>query len=125
MRRTFDYLGRLAQWTGAISTRHAAIGGLVTVVLAASLVAPATAHGGQNTTADESERALHTDPTAITNAETVTSRTTERAEPRTAEEGAHRTIRRQLTALQFISGASVVVAAGALWAAVLAYRGTD
>lgn len=31
----------------------------------------------------------------------------------------------KLTTIQFFSGASVVVAAGALWAAVLAYRGTD
>jgi hypothetical protein len=34
-------------------------------------------------------------------------------------------LKRKLTTIQFLSGASVVVATGALWAAVMAYRGTD
>lgn len=41
------------------------------------------------------------------------------------ESNSHETLKRDLTIVQLLSGASVVVAAGALWAAVLAYRGTD
>lgn len=37
----------------------------------------------------------------------------------------HEALGRDLTIVQLLSGTSIVVAAGALWAAVLAYRGTD
>lgn len=41
------------------------------------------------------------------------------------ESNDHEALKWDLTIIQLLSAASVVVAAGALWAAVLAYRGMD
>jgi hypothetical protein len=214
--------------------RRAAVGGFVTIVLATVLIAPASAHGWQNTTtAGGYELGLHTDPaTPIADTETeflahIRNTSAERERPRHAggtinetvvvtisgpdsgydrltatipengshfvfsyrfptagtyaitartnisgqqavfrtkqrvvasttltensprtetdsssdrsqqaqqdtatsasdgESNDHEALNRDLTIIQLLSGASVVVAAGALWAAVLAYRGTD
>ncbi|WP_010612061.1 hypothetical protein [Halococcus hamelinensis] len=130
--------------------RRLGLGTLCLALFTMGLVAPAAAHGCQHTTS--ANLTTSTDTTAsVTAAEapvtatgttscstvgtTAETRSTESDETTSASHiadtqrseggGAHESIRWKLTTVQFLSGTSVVLAGGALWAAVLAYRGTD
>lgn len=119
---------------------------LLVVLLTTSLVAPAAAHGCRTATTTDhltatetTTLATATGTTSCSTVETIsetrstesdettaTARTAHTVDTQRAENGdAHETILWKLTTIQFLSGTSMVLAGGALWAAVLAYRGTD
>jgi hypothetical protein len=134
-------------------TRRLGLGTLCLALLTMGLVAPAAAHGCQHittanlttstdTTASETAAEAQATATGTTSCSTVgttaETRSTESDETTATDHtahtagtqrseggGAHESIRWKLTTIQFLSGTSMVLAGGALWAAVLAYRGTD
>ncbi|WP_160133295.1 hypothetical protein [Halococcus salsus] len=133
--------------------RRLGLGALCLAVLTMGLVAPAAAHGCQHTTtanlttgtdttasataAGAPATATGTTPcsTVDTTSETrspgsgettTTAHTAHTTDTQRSESGGgHDSVLWKLTTIQFLSGTSMVLAGGALWAAVLAYRGTD
>ena len=133
--------------------RRFGLGALCLALLTMGLVAPAAAHGCQHTTtanlttgtgttasataAGAPATATGTTPcsTADTTSETrstgsgettTTAHTAHTTDTHRSEGGGgHDSVLWKLTTIQFLSGTSMVLAGGALWAAVLAYRGTD
>ncbi|WP_147464929.1 hypothetical protein [Halococcus sp. IIIV-5B] len=133
--------------------RRLGLGTLCLAVLATGFVAPAAAHGCQHTTtanlttstgttASATAAGAPTTATGTTSCSTAdttsetrsagsgettaTAHTAHTTDTQRSEGGGgHDSVLWKLTTIQFLSGTSMVLAGGALWAAVLAYRGTD